>query len=82
MIDLPQGGGGMKTCEHDWSADWDLVKGLRENPGVWGIGGAAIRITEVCTKCLTARNKIIGDVDYPSRNHDWTLETKGERFMV
>lgn len=36
--------------EHEWTSPWQIVGGLKENPGVWGNGGG-VRITEVCQKC-------------------------------
>ena len=59
--------------KHEWSSNWNLVGGIKENPGVWGIGGAAISIKEACPHCGATRNKIVGDVDHPSRNHGWRV---------
>lgn len=56
---------------------WERKGGCSENPGVWGIGGAAIAIVETCSRCGARREKIIGDVDRPSRNHGWRLEGGG-----
>ena len=36
--------------EHEWEAPWELLGGLKENPGVWGHGGGVINY-EVCLKC-------------------------------
>ena len=36
--------------EHDWQSPYELVGGLRENPGVFGHGGGVI-IVEVCPHC-------------------------------
>lgn len=33
---------------HRWESPHALVGGIKENPGVWGAGGASIRIKEVC----------------------------------
>lgn len=42
------------TCpgyaEHDWSSPYEIVGGVKENPGVHGHGGGVI-ITEVCMQC-------------------------------
>lgn len=35
---------------HDWQSPWEILGGLRENPGVWSNGGG-VRITEVCMRC-------------------------------
>lgn len=36
--------------EHDWQAPYEIVGGIKENPGVWGHGGGVI-IHEVCIHC-------------------------------
>ena len=46
---------------HRWEAH--PSDGCRENPGVWGVGGAAIRIVEYCLHCGTKRESIVGDVN-------------------
>jgi hypothetical protein len=35
---------------HDWDSPYELLGGLRENPGVWGHGGG-VMIREVCRNC-------------------------------
>jgi len=43
----------MPACsesEHDWQAPYEILGGLRENPGVWGKGGGII-VREVCMHC-------------------------------
>lgn len=40
--------------EHEWESPHEIVKGIAENPGVWGKGGGAI-IHEVCLRCGCAR---------------------------
>lgn len=43
------------SCElgmkHDWQAPYEIVGGIKENPGVWGHGGGVI-IKEVCLNCM------------------------------
>lgn len=39
-----------EEVEHDWQSPYQLVGGLKENPGVWGNGGGVI-IKEVCMHC-------------------------------
>lgn len=44
-------------CEgtaHDWQSPYDLLGGLKENPGVQGHGGGVV-IEEVCMRCGCAR---------------------------
>ncbi len=54
---------------------WYRQGGCRENPGVWGIGGAAIQISETCRHCGLGRSKIVGDVnECGNRNHGWRYE--------
>lgn len=36
--------------EHEWVSPYDVVGGLKENPGVWGKGGGVI-YNEVCKHC-------------------------------
>jgi len=36
--------------EHDWCAPYEVVGGIRENPGVWGIG-AGVVLRRVCRHC-------------------------------
>jgi len=41
------------TCvdeEHVWCSPYELLGGVKENPGVWGSGGG-VRIKEVCKHC-------------------------------
>lgn len=57
--------GGDPRCAHDWQPG---EGGLDENPGVWGIGGAAILSRERCARCGVIRDTIHGDVDAPNRN--------------
>lgn len=37
--------------EHEWGSPHSVVGGLRENPGVWGIGGTETKTVEVCCHC-------------------------------
>lgn len=36
--------------DHDWQAPFEVVGGIKENPGVWGHGGG-VTIQEVCMRC-------------------------------
>lgn len=36
--------------DHDWQSPYELLGGLKENPGVWGHGGGVV-IHEVCAHC-------------------------------
>lgn len=36
--------------QHDWQSSYEILGGLKENPGVWGHGGGVI-IKEVCMHC-------------------------------
>ena len=42
--------------EHDWQSPHSLVRGLKENPGVWSLGGTTTKYKEVCA--LTGWYKI------------------------
>lgn len=46
---------------HEWSSDYDLVGGCRENPGVFGSGGG-VKIIEECIHCNV--RKITNTWDY------------------
>ena len=46
--------GGDPNCDHDWERDESV--GCRENPGVMGLGGTAISVTEICEHCGIVRN--------------------------
>ncbi len=35
---------------HDWQSPYEIVGGIKENPGVWGHGGGVI-INECCMHC-------------------------------
>jgi hypothetical protein len=61
--------------KHRWTANYEVEGGCRENPGVWGIGGAAIAIREHCVHCGSVRRRVVGDVDTPTRNHGWRYES-------
>lgn len=37
--------------EHDWQSPYEVLGGLKENPGVWGSGHGQVKITVVCAKC-------------------------------
>ena len=37
--------------EHDWCSPYEVVGGLKENPGVWSLGGTTIHTSEVCSHC-------------------------------
>lgn len=36
---------------HEWCAPFDLVGGLKENPGVWSMGGTTMVFKTVCLHC-------------------------------
>jgi len=57
--------------KHKWIRTYAVEGGLRENPGVWGISGAAIAMRQHCQHCGVSRRRVFGDVDTPSRNHGW-----------
>lgn len=42
------------TGDHDWQSPYEILGGLRENPGVWGHGAGCI-IHEVCMHCGAAQ---------------------------
>lgn len=64
--ELIERAGGDPDCTHHWTSEGE--GGCDENPGVWGIGGAAVLIREHCSVCGIIRETVTGDVDTPSRN--------------
>ena len=53
--------------EHDWRARHALVGGIRENPGVWSLGGTRMWFRSVCACCGHYRTE---DRAGSNRNHD------------
>lgn len=43
-------------ADHDWQSPYEIVGGLRENPGVWSVGGTQVASKEVCSCCGAIRN--------------------------
>ena len=41
--------------EHDWCAPYEVVGGIEENPGVWGLGGTSMSFLTVCRHCGSYR---------------------------
>ena len=37
--------------EHEWESPHDVVGGLKENPGVWSLGGTTMLFKTVCRHC-------------------------------
>jgi hypothetical protein len=52
--------------EHDWQADYDVVGGIRENPGVHSHGGTTMSFRTCCARC--GRYKV--ETDYGSRHNE------------
>jgi len=44
--------------EHDWESPYEIVGGLKENPGVWAFGGGQLKFDEVCCNCGRFRQTI------------------------
>lgn len=44
-----------KRDTHDWQSPYEIVGGIKENPGVWGHGGG-VKIAEVCMRCGCGRH--------------------------
>lgn len=36
---------------HDWQSPYEVVGGIKENPGVWSRGGTTIAYKECCSHC-------------------------------
>ena len=37
--------------EHDWCSPHEVVGGIKENPGVWSLGGTSMSFLTVCRHC-------------------------------
>ena len=37
--------------DHDWQSPYEILGGCQENPGVWGMEGTQLKITQVCSRC-------------------------------
>ena len=44
---------------HDWVASVDIEGGLKENPGVWSIGGTRLVIRDHCRHCSLRRERLL-----------------------
>jgi len=49
-VTLPQDEPSCTEGDHNWQAPYDIVGGLKENPGVFGKGGGVL-INECCMNC-------------------------------
>jgi hypothetical protein len=47
-----------KGSDHTWESPFELLGGLEENPGVWGLQGTQLKIIEVCCQCGCYRQTI------------------------
>lgn len=59
----PEGG-----HDHIWESPHSVVGGLKENPGVWGVG-AGLRIVEVCSECGIYRITLTAVQDSATGKH-------------
>lgn len=44
--------------KHEWESPYELVGGIRENPGVWNLDGGQLKMLEVCCHCGRYRQTI------------------------
>jgi hypothetical protein len=77
--------------EHDWCSPYDLVGGLKENPGVWGHGGGVIE-KDICRHCgayrtvdTFAQNPVTGEQGLTSVTYgfpdDWSMVWIAEQIL-
>jgi len=66
--------GGDPECDHKWDSTLEIEGGIKENPGVWGLNGAAISSSEHCTICGVRRTVISGDVNQCGNRNSVTYE--------
>lgn len=50
LVEIPADVPACSADEHEWVAPYEVVGGLKENPGVWGKGGGLI-MHRVCAHC-------------------------------
>lgn len=43
--------GGDVNCEHEWVSTYEVEGGLKENPGVWSMGGTKMVFKSHCEHC-------------------------------
>lgn len=62
VVELVVGGPPEPPCvsgnHHEWESPYELVGGIRENPGVWGLDCGQLKILEVCCNCGRYRQTI------------------------
>lgn len=68
---------------HDWQEPYEVVGGCKENPGVYGIGGAQIRSTSVCSRCGMYRVHTSASTpgNYPKEPEKYEYRDANERSM-
>jgi len=71
---------------HDWQAPYEIVGGIRENPGVWGIGGAGISSSTVCLRCGMGREERTAtqgrDTEYDHEQIIYTQDEYTDRLVA
>lgn len=66
--------------EHDWQSPYEIVGGIRENPGVWSVRGTQMRFMEVCAGCGLIKETLSESTpgDYPRQPETITYEDATE----
>lgn len=68
---------------HDWQEPYEVVGGCKENPGVFGLSGAQIKSTSVCSRCGMYRVYTSASTpgNYPKEPEKYEYEDADERSM-
>ncbi|MCH8517910.1 MAG: hypothetical protein LAT68_16530 [Cyclobacteriaceae bacterium] len=68
--------------QHRWQSPHALVGGIEQNPGVWGTGGASLRIEEVCVLCGTKRVTTTPNQGFESEHDHTTISYEEHAVSV
>lgn len=70
-------------ASHKWESPYELVGGIKDNPGVWGKGGGVI-VKEVCSHCSLMRVTDTWTTDYSTgeiyTSISYSRESYGESY--
>ena len=68
---------------HDWQSPFSIVGGIKENPGVWSLGGTKMSFYEVCSCCgMHKREKHYGSQRNPDEQDTATYEDADEQTLA
>lgn len=68
--------------DHDWESTVEIEGGCRENPGVWSLGGTAMRFAAHCTACGLRRVEHVTGSQRNPGEHDTTEYSWDESHLA